>query len=263
MGRIIAIALTTFRDCTRDAVFYVALVVFTGLLFLSGWMPFFGLGREAAMVRETGLATIAVGGLFLLLISGTGTVAAEFRSGTLQTVLSKPAGRNRLVLGKFFGIMLLLLLATAILTAMFLVMLALREGASPFELRGGEAESFGWRALKAAFLVFLELSLAGGFAVFMSALFPRPAAAVITLAAFTLGHLSQGAAEWLKEAGGAGRVLAALVPRLEFFRVTQAAVDGRPFIGADYVLIAVGYAAAGAAIFLLAAMMVVARREIK
>jgi ABC-type transport system involved in multi-copper enzyme maturation permease subunit len=266
MGKIFSIASTTFRDCTRDTVFYVTLLAFTALLFVSGWTTFFGMGREAIMVREMGLATIAMGGLFLILIVGTGTVASEFRSGTLQTVMSKPAGRNQLVIGKFFGIIAHLALATAFLTAMFLCMLWLREGHFPF-LRAASVsgeEAFGIRAVKAAFLIFLELSLVASFALFVTLLTSRPAAAVISFAAFTLGHLSGGAAAWLRaNAGLPGKVASALLPRLEFFRVTQAAVEGRPQIRLDYLALGAVYAASGAAIFLLAAMMVFKRREIR
>jgi len=264
MGRILAIAVTTFRDCTRDAVFYVALLAFTALLFISAWAPLFGLGREAAMMREMGLSTIAIGGLFLLLVQGTGTAAGEFRSGTLQTVMSKPARRNELVLGKYFGIIALLALAVAVLTAMFFCALWLREGRFPFQAGAAHEEAFGLRALKAAALVFLELSLAAAFVIFVTLLTSRPAGAVISFAAFTLGHLSEGAAAWLRGHGGlAGQIASALTPRLEFFRVTQATVDGRPPIGWNYILLGLVYAAVGAAIFLLATMITIKRREIR
>jgi len=266
MGRVFAIAVTTFRDCTRDTVFYVALLAFTALLFISGWATFFGLEREAAMMREMGLSTITMGGLFLLLVQGTGTVAAEFRSGTLQTVVSKPARRNELVLGKYFGIIALLALAVVVLTAMFLCVLWLREGRSPFQAGGTTAheEPFGLRALKASALVFLELSLAAAFVILVTLLTSRPAGAVISFAAFTLGHLSEGPAAWLRGHGGrAGEIAAALTPRLEFFRVTQAAVEGRPPIEWHYILLGLGYAVIGAAIFLLAAMMLIKKREIR
>jgi ABC-type transport system involved in multi-copper enzyme maturation permease subunit len=262
MGRVFAIAVTTFRDCTRDAVFYVTLAAFTALLFVSGWATFFGLGREAAMMREMGLSTVAMGGLFLLLVLGTGTVSAELRGGTLQTVMSKPARSNELVLGKYFGIIGVLACAVAALTAMFLLMLWLREGRFPFAAAGEEA--FGLRALKAALLVFLELSLAGAFVIFAALLVSRPAAAVISFAAFTLGHLSESPAAWLRGHGGrVGEIAAALLPRLEFFRATEAAVEGRPPIGWNYLLTGVAYAAVGSAIFLLGAMLILRRREIR
>jgi len=264
MGRIFSIAITTVRDCTRDAAFFVTLVVFTALMFLSGWTTFFGLGREAAMVREMGLSTVAMGALFLLLVQGTGTVASEFRSGALQTVMSKPARRKDLVLGKFSGIIGLLAFAIALLTVMFLAMLWLREGRFPFLPAEGEAEAFGFRALKAAALIFFEMALVTGFVVFITLLTSRPAAAVIAFAAFTLGHLSEGPAAWLRGRGGrAGAVLSSLVPRLEFFRVTQAAVDGRPPIEFSRLLLGLAYAATGAAIFLLAAMIVFEKQEIR
>jgi len=266
MARTLSVALSTFRECTRDAVFYVALVSFTGLIFLAGQATYFGLGREAEMVREMGLATIAMGGLFLLLISGTATLASDFRTGALMAVMSKPVRRNELVLGKFSGIMLVLSAATAVLTVMFLCMLWLREGRFPF-LPGNEpygTEPFAFRALKAALLIFLELGILTGFAVFMTLLTSRPAAAVISFVAFTLGHLSGGLAAALRQSGSAaGEVAASLLPNLEFFRVTQATVEGRPPIGAGYLLLGAAYAASGAGIFLLSAMLVFRRREIQ
>lgn len=257
MTRTLSIALSTFRDCARDPVFYVTLAAFAGLIFLTGQVTFFGLGREAEMVREMGLATIAMGGLFLLLVSGTATVASDLRAGTLMTTMSKPVGRNELVLGKFLGIILALAVTTSLLTAAFFCMLWLRaDGGVP-----AGVEPFGWRAAKAVALMFLELSVVAAFVVFMGLLVSRPAAAVISFAAFTLGHLSGGLADSLRVSGWAGRAAASLLPRLEFFRVTQAAVEGRPLVGGGYILLGAAYAAAGAAVFLLPAMLVFKRRE--
>jgi len=217
------------------------------------------------MVREMGLATITMGGLFLVLVSGTGTVAAEFRTGSILTVMSKPVRRNELVLGKFLGIMLTLAVVTVILTAMFFCMLWLREGHSPF-LRGegpDGLEPFAFGAMKAVLLIVFELSMVAALVVFTTLLTSRPAAAVISFAAFTLGHLSGGPAAWLPvQAGWAGRVAASLLPKLEFFRVTQIVIEGHP-PGWGYLLLGLAYAATGTAILLLPAILVLKRREIR
>jgi ABC-2 type transport system permease protein len=108
-------------------------------------------------------------------------IAEERRSHTLPLLLSAPIGISAIVLGKFLGLLLFLLLAPALLILMAL------------SLTLGGALDWGLLAANAAGLVLLTASFAA-LGLFISALVPRPALA----AAATLGALL---AFWLVNLG--------------------------------------------------------------
>jgi ABC-type transport system involved in multi-copper enzyme maturation permease subunit len=149
-----------------------------------------------------------------------------------------------------------------VLSVVFFGVLWLRGDRIPSEVAG--AEPFTIRAIKAIFLIFLELSVLASCVILATLLFGRPGAVVISFAAFTFAHLTGGLAVWLENQGSwFGVLAAALLPKMEFFRVTRAAISGQPNIGAGYLALGAAYAVAGVALFLLLAMIYFKKREVR
>jgi hypothetical protein len=84
------------------------------------------LDEDVKMLRELGLSTLFLAGLFIAVFSATGAITEEIESKTITTVLSKPVARPVFVLGKFLGVAAAVILAHYLGTIAYL--LAVRHG---------------------------------------------------------------------------------------------------------------------------------------
>ena len=118
--RTLAIATNTFREAIRRPVIVLILALLAVGVFSSQFVTFFGLGEEARMVRDTCLASITIGGLLVAVFASASVVSEEIDNRTVLTVLSKPVSRGQFIVGKYIGVLLTLLAAYGLLTAVFL-----------------------------------------------------------------------------------------------------------------------------------------------
>ena len=72
--------------------------------------------EDIKLLRELGLSTLFLSGLFIAIFSATAAVTEEIESKTITTVLSKPISRPTFILGKFFGVAAAVTLAHYICT---------------------------------------------------------------------------------------------------------------------------------------------------
>ncbi len=108
MGNVGTIALATYAELARRPIYYITLFAFALLIFCSSFLTQFTFFQEANMVREMGLASIALWG-FVIVVTMTGVlVTQELEDRTAITLLSKPLRRSAFLLGKYFGILLAL-----------------------------------------------------------------------------------------------------------------------------------------------------------
>jgi len=101
--------------------------------------------------------------------------------------------------------------------------------------------SFSLRFIAAFYLTFLELALVNAIVVFFSTCVSPPLAAVFTLGAFVVGHLSQSIRDFGQMQGSPlqQKIFDAvyyLVPNLEVFNVRAAVVHGDPVAGLHLVM---------------------------
>ena len=120
------IAKNTFVETLRQPI-YAVIVVFALLLFLlSPSVAMYTLDEDIKMLREIGLSTLFLAGLFIAIFSATGAVTEEIESRTITTVISKPIGRPTFIIGKFLGVVAAVALAHYICT--IALMMAIRHG---------------------------------------------------------------------------------------------------------------------------------------
>src|ERR1041384_1013716 len=104
MGRFLTIAFNAFQELVRQPVFLLLLSASSSFSIALAAMPFFGLGDEPKMVKDSTLAITLLAGLFGAVMSASASVSREIRSGTALAVLSKPVGRAQFPLAKFAGV---------------------------------------------------------------------------------------------------------------------------------------------------------------
>jgi ABC-2 type transport system ATP-binding protein len=177
--RMASIALHNFKESVRDKVLY-NLIVFA--LLLIGAAILFGsisVGIERIILVNLGLSSISIFGLLMAIFIGIGLVAKEIDKRSVHTILSKPVRRAEFIVGKYFGLVLTLVVNTTIMTAGFYLALAWQEhGLDRVDLA----------PLQAIYLIVLQLALVVALALLFSCISTPILSAVFTLSLFLAGH---------------------------------------------------------------------------
>jgi ABC-2 type transport system permease protein len=121
-----SIAKNTFVETLRQPIYVVILISALLLFILAPSISMYTLDEDVKLLRELGLSTLFLAGLFIAVFSATGAITEEMESKTITTVLSKPVGRPVFVIGKFLGISMAVILAHYLGTIAYL--LAARHG---------------------------------------------------------------------------------------------------------------------------------------
>ncbi len=126
LNRLFAIAKNTFIETLRQPVFAIIIVFALLLMALAPTISMYTLDEDIKLLRELGLSTLFLAGLFIAVFSATGAITEEIETGTITTVLSKPISRPVFVIGKFIGLSGAVAIAHVICTIAYLM--AIRHG---------------------------------------------------------------------------------------------------------------------------------------
>ena len=154
MLRLLAISKNTFIETLRQPIYAVIIIFALILMFLAPAISMYTLDEDIKLLRELGLSTLFLAGLFIAVFASTGAIAEEIESGTITTVLSKPISRPAFVVGKFLGVCGAVALAHLLITMIFLMMV--RHGV--LESAGDEVDWTVITAAAAAILLTLTIT---------------------------------------------------------------------------------------------------------
>jgi ABC-2 type transport system permease protein len=140
------IAANTFTETLRQPIYAVIVISGLILLFISPSVTMYTLDEDIKLLRELGLSTLFLSGLFIAIFSAAGAVTEEIETKTITTVLSKPVSRSVFILGKFFGVVTAVALAHFILTLAMLM--AIRHG-----VLSDAADTHDWTVITAAAII--------------------------------------------------------------------------------------------------------------
>ncbi|RKY12469.1 MAG: hypothetical protein DRP52_04640 [Planctomycetota bacterium] len=121
MLRLLAISKNTFIETLRQPIYAVIIIFSLLLMLLAPAVSMYTLDEDIMLLRELGLSTLFLAGLFIAVFASTGAITEEIESGTITTVLSKPINRPTFVLGKFLGVSMAVALAHLLITMAFLM----------------------------------------------------------------------------------------------------------------------------------------------
>lgn len=172
-----AIALNTFREAIRDRVLYLLLVFALILIVVSQLLSMLTVGDEEKIIADMGLSAISIFGVLTAVFIGVSLVYKEIERRTVYTLLANPVRRWQFILGKFIGLMAVLLMNVGLMTVALSLVLVLR-GQAP------------WNLMPAVFLIVIELAVVTAFALLFSTLTNPILAAVWTFASYVAGHLA-------------------------------------------------------------------------
>lgn len=123
--RIRTIAAATWTELVRLKVFYFliifALLIIASSFFLAG----FSFEAEFQMLKDIALGAMSIFSSLLAILAAANLLPKDMEDRTIYTILAKPVARFEYLLGKLFGLMLLLTLAVALMAVVFAATLLL------------------------------------------------------------------------------------------------------------------------------------------
>jgi ABC-type transport system involved in multi-copper enzyme maturation permease subunit len=134
--RIVTIGRNTLTEAVRQKVLNVLLLF---ALFLVGSSMFISqlatpdlnaaglFDEQIKFVKDFGCGAIGLFGFFIAVLSTALLIPQELDKRTIYTILAKPVRRSEFLLGKFFGVFLLLALCTALMSLAFAATLYAQE----------------------------------------------------------------------------------------------------------------------------------------
>ncbi len=252
--RILTIAQNTFREAVRDKVLYVLLFFAAVTILGSKALGWISIGQDIKIVKDISLAATSVFGVLIAIFVGTSLVYKEIDKRTLYTILSQPMHRYEFILGKYLGLMALIVAATLIMTGV---------SAGYVLLLGGTLDAVYFLAV---LLIFWKLLLVTAFAVLMSSMSSPILGAIIVFSAYLFGHATgvfrdlppQFDGTWAKTLLEAAYYV---IPNLSNFDLRAEAANGVP-IAPAYVLWAMGYGAAYTIVLLILAALAFENKDV-
>lgn len=243
-----AVALSTGKSEIAQPMYLIIAVVGVLLLWLFIFIPYYTLGEDIKMLKNSGLTLILVLCIIQAIWAASNSIADEIEGRTALTVLSKPLSRWQFILGKYAGIMWANAALFLILSLVFLACVAYKPVYDTKE--GGEVD-ITWQlthyemvqTIPGLALVFMEAAVLTAVSVAISTRLPMMANFIICFSVYVLGHLtplmvqSSVVNEAFEPVVFIGRLIATIFPVLENLNV-QAAVAG----GAEVPLIYLGWA---------------------
>ena len=250
MSRIFAIASNTLTELTRQKVFYVLLIFALILIGSSAFMAQFSFQQEFQILKDISLGAMSIFSSLLAIIATARLIPQDIEDRTVYTILAKPVPRFEYLLGKLFGVLLLLAISIVLMSALFAAVLYAREqtvlNETARQLSGAPHEQLedtlnqiragGMKIdiVAGVAVIFLKACLLAALTLFVSTFATTNIFTIVVMVfVYFIGHLQPVAREyWLTQqsAGWIAKTFLAIValifPDLQAFNLTDEIVAG-------------------------------------
>jgi ABC-type Na+ efflux pump permease subunit len=249
---------------------------------------------QIKFVKDFGCGAIGLFGFLITLLSTAQIIPQELHNRTIYTILAKPVRRAEFLLGKFFGIVLLLTLCTAIMSLAFAATLYWQERVGISSTEAVYDQSPGWRAVpnavaaynhevegittqtrdpqlvEAVLLIFTKLIMTTAIALLISSFATSAIFTIVTtFLIYLIGHLESTARVfWLAHGaqtsflqGGLVGLISMLVPDLNSFTIVDEILAGNK-VPWSHTLSLLGYADLYVVVLLAVSVVIFDYREI-
>lgn len=286
LARVWTIAKNTFVEATRQKVFLIVMVVCFIILLSSRLFTQFTFEDQLKIIKDIGLAVITIGGALIAIILPAQLLASEIENRTIYTILSKPVWRLEFLLGKFLGMVTLLLVSVVLMSLVFTFVLGYMERVLVQETLSGmgmtsdrtglasnqqvvdqiKAQVRDPNLIKAVLLAFSKLLLLTAIAMFVASFSTSMIFTVfISFCIYIMGHLQSTAREMWQGQGTMlaklGMMLVALIPDLQSFNLADDIVVGNVITWA-HTLKVLGYGVGMTAVIMALAYVIFYYKEI-
>jgi ABC-2 type transport system permease protein len=126
--KLLVIAKNTFVETLRQPIYAVIIVAAMLMFVISPSISMYTIAEndDNRLLREIGLSTLFLSGLFIAIFAASGAIGKEIEDKTVATVLTKPVQRPIFIIGKFLGLTASLGLAQYLCA--IAMMLSIRNG---------------------------------------------------------------------------------------------------------------------------------------
>lgn len=175
-GRVWAVALNTFREAVRNRVLYVLALFAVGLMAFSFVLGELSMHEEVRIIKDLGLFGVSVVGVLIALFLGVNLLSKELDRKTVYFVIPKPLRRWEFLLGKYVGQVLTLAVLVGLMSAILALLVVVQGG------------SHGVVMVRAEVLVLVELALLTAVAMLFSSFSSPYLSAMLTAAVWIIGR---------------------------------------------------------------------------
>ena len=250
LGRIGAITGNTLTELTRQKVFHVVLVFALVLIGSPIFMARLTFQQEFQVLKDVSLGAMSIFTSLLAIIATARFIPQETEDRTIYTILAKPVRRFEYLCGKLAGVLSLLALSLGVMSALFLLVLYVREqtvlgetarqlAGLPREqineaLREVHASTFNANLLPGVAIIYLKACLLASLTLFVSTLASTNIFTVVVMVfIYFIGHLQATAREYWLQGKSAGWMahtflgfVAIVFPDLQAFNLIDDIVAG-------------------------------------
>jgi len=250
MRRIVAIASTTLTELTRQKIFYVLLIFALVLIGSSVFLARFSFQQEFQILKDISLGAMSMFSSVLAIAATARLISQDIEDRTVYTILAKPVPRFEYLLGKLFGVLLLLAISVVLMSAVFAAILYAREqtvlNETARQLSGAPREQLedALNQIRAGGMkidifagvavIFLKACLVAALTLFVSTFATTNIFTIVVMVfVYFIGHLQATAREyWLTQesAGWIAKTFLAIValifPDLQAFNLTDEIIAG-------------------------------------
>jgi Cu-processing system permease protein len=243
----------TFMEIVRDKILYSSIlsaVLLMAIAYLASRLSF---TRPERIVTDFGLAVANLASTLIAVFIGSPMLGKEFERRTIYVALSKPVSRFQFLLGKYFGLTLVILVNWALLSVAYLAIIRVVDGPLNPTLLWGLV------------LVLFQTFVVGSIAVMFSSMSTASVAAMLTLGVFLTGNNISQIRFLAKRADTPFgtyllNFIADIFPNLEHFSLGTKVTYGLPVAWGEG-LHAIGYAALVVTAFLCAAGLLIRQKD--
>jgi ABC-type transport system involved in multi-copper enzyme maturation permease subunit len=268
MRAIALVAQAVFKESVRDRVPY-SMVVFAVLLIAASYLiSQLTAGQDMKILKDLGLASISTFGLLIAVFIGINLVSKEVERRSVFAVLAKPLSRGQFILGKYFGLVLTLVVNLSVMAvAFYAVLFYVDLSTIEYVKSAWPAPALDPRMMVALALIVVELMLVTAIALFFSTFSSPLLSALLTLGLWVAGHFNADLRNFeavldVQPVVLVARALYYLLPNLAPFNIRAEVVHGVT-VPATQVALTLAYAAVYIAILLIGAIAIFRRRDFK
>jgi ABC-2 type transport system permease protein len=250
LSRIRAIASNTLLELVRLKVFYFLLIFALAIIGSSAFAVKFTFQEQFQVLKDVSLGAMSIFTWLLGVLATAMLLPKDIEDRTLYTILAKPVPRIEYLLGKLFGVLLLLLISTLVMSVMFVIALYVRQQsviADALADNSGmpaaqvadmiadiHAHTFTVNLIPGVIVIYIKSALCASLTLFISTYASSWIFTImISVAAYLIGHIQGIAREYWMEGGAATlltktflSLVALLFPDLQLFNLVDDIVAG-------------------------------------
>jgi ABC-type transport system involved in multi-copper enzyme maturation permease subunit len=259
LGRVFAVARNTYREAIRNRAFLGLLLLSVAFILSSVLLSALAVAGEGArVVVDFGFFAVGLFSAATAIVMGALLVYKEIEKKTIYTIVSKPIHRYEFMIGKYLGLMLILVAQVVGLTIVWALVILLREGDVTVE------------HAKGMLLVLMEVGVVAAVAMMFSAASNPMLTGLFTFGVFIVGRLVYLIEAMLQAPKGLfvdnalarafGETVVTVFPDLSVFDVSQQVLLGVA-VAPSYLAHALAYATGYAVVFMVIALFAFERRD--